>query len=183
MKRGFLIVLLMAVTSAEAVGPSEFRFQFGTNQAQPGWTRITVTNQYSPVAGFGFVSFTSLGAGRDFVASDQPFAFSVQVPAGNYHVVLELGSTTDSENTIKAEARRLMLERVPVGVRETVRVGFTINVRRPEFPMGKVRLKQRELDTETVTWDDKLTLEFLGPAPSLRSMEIVRTNVPKVFLN
>lgn len=172
----------MSMVRVWAGEQNSFRFQFGTNQAQPGWTSVAMTNQYAPETGFGFENFTSLGAGRDFVASDQPFSFSVRLPEGNYRVTVSLGSTTESETTIKAEARRLMLERIPAPERETVTRSFAINVRRPEFGGGRVRLKQRELDTEWVTWDDKLTLEFLGRAPSVRAVEIMPTNVPTIFL-
>lgn len=175
-------VILTAVDAVSAAQPGG-RFSFGTNPAQPGWTPVSVTNLYSTESGFGFENPISLGAGRDFVLSEQPFLFSVRLPEGNYTVTVALGNVAKSEVTLKAEARRLMLERVTVASRESVTRVFTVNVRRPEFsPGGRVRLKQRELDTEMITWDDKLTLEFLGANPSVRALVIAPTNVPTLFL-
>ena len=47
----------------------------------------------------------------------------------------------------------------------------------------KVRLKERELTTEFVNWDDKLTLEFNGPRPVVRAIEITSlTEAVTVYL-
>jgi lysophospholipase L1-like esterase len=174
-------LLLLAVAGAEAAEPIEFTF--GTGTERPGWTRVSVTNQYSPALGYGFENFNSLGAGRDFISSEQPFQFSAQVPAGNYLVTVALGGAVDSLTTIKAEARRLMVERELTRRREVVTRSFVVHVRRPEFGAGeRVRLKTREWETERVTWDDKLTLEFNGNNPSVRALEIAPTNVPTLFL-
>lgn len=181
----FQSVVAVSLAMAGLVGAEQAggRFTFGANQAQSGWTPVSVTNQYASEPGYGFEKPSTLGAGKDFVSSEQPFLFSVKLPEGNYSVTVTLGSVAKSEVTIKAEARRLMLERVAIASRETVRRVFTVNVRRPEFSSGgRVRLKQRELETEMITWDDKLTLEFNGKNPSLRLLEIVPTNVPTVFL-
>ena len=49
----------------------------------------------------------------DFIYSDKPFLFSVKVPEGNYRVTVTLGDAAgESLTTIKAELRRLMLEKV-----------------------------------------------------------------------
>lgn len=163
--------------------PVGLRFDFGTNQPRPGRTRVSVTNRYSPEAGYGFESPIRLSAGKDFVSNPQPFSFSAKLPEGNYAVTVALGGAAASKMTIKAEARRLVLERVKVAPGETVTRTFTVNVRCPEFASGgRVRLKQRELDTEMVSWDDKLTLEFLGDNPSLRALELSPTNVPTIFV-
>lgn len=185
MQRMFQLIVAGLLVSSGVVSaePTGCKFEFGTNQVLPGWTRISVTNQYTPELGYGFESPASLGAGKDFVSSEQPFQFSVRLPEGNYLITVALGGVVKSDITIKAEARRLMVERVDVAGRETVTRSFTVNVRRPEFGAGdRVRLKQRELDTEMITWDEKLTLEFLGNNPSVRSLEIAPTNVPTIFL-
>lgn len=185
MQRMFQLILVGLVASSGVVSaePAGFKFEFGTNQVRPGWTRPSVTNQYTPELGYGFENLASLGAGKDFVSSEQPFQFSVRLSEGNYLITVALGGTAKSDVSIKAEARRLMVERVGVAGRETVTRTFTVNVRRPEFGAGaRVRLKQREVDTEMITWDDKLTLEFLGNIPSVRALEIVPTNVPTIFL-
>lgn len=120
------------------------------------------------------------------VADDASGAFfkSVPVQEGTYAVTVTLGSDeADSVTTVKAEARRLMLENVavPKGGRE--RRTFTVDVRRPEIDgAGKsVKLKDREKTTNT--WDESLTLEFSGSRPAVRAIEIVPApEAPTVFL-
>jgi lysophospholipase L1-like esterase len=173
-------LLLVMVHSAPA---EQLQFTFGVDAVQAGGTQVRVTNRYSSELGYGFENSTGLGAGRDFISGATPFRFSVKLPEGNYAVTVALGGATESEVTVKAEARRLKLERVTVPASETRTRTFVVNVRRPEIAGGnRVRLKQRELDTEMVTWDDKLTLEFNGSNPAVRSLKITPTNVPTIFL-
>jgi lysophospholipase L1-like esterase len=177
------IVVMMLLSGGITVAAEAVRFAFGADADRAGWTRVSVTNLYSPELGFGFENIVSVGGGRDFVASEQPFLFSVKLPEGNYAVTVSLGGAADAEITVKAEARRLMLERVLVPGRETETRTFVVNVRRPELSGGaRVRLKQRELDSEMISWDDKLTLEFNGKTPAVRALEITPTNVPTVFI-
>lgn len=175
------MVALGGVIGALADG---LRFQFGTENAPAGWTLVGITNFYIPATGYGFEHVSNLGAGKAFVASDEPFLFSVRLPEGNYLVSVTLGSdVAESVTTIKAEARRLMVERLRVPRRESVQRQFIVNVHTPQLPDGgQVRLKRRELETERVSWDGRLTLEFNGISPSLRALEIVPTNVPTIFV-
>ena len=86
-------------------------------------------------------------------------------------------------NTVKAEARRLMLENATTTNGQFITRSFVVNIRSVDFTGGKVHLKPREVTNEMVTWDDKLTLEFNGTHPVLRSLEISpATNVTTVFL-
>ncbi len=118
--------------------------------------------------------------GGDFAASEKPFLFSIGLTEGNYAVTVLLNDKfDDAVTTVKSEQRRLMLEKVSGTDART----FIANVRRPRISdYGSVHLKQRELDTETVDWDEKLTLEFNGKHPALRSLIIAPTNVPTVFI-
>jgi lysophospholipase L1-like esterase len=107
--------------------------------------------------------------------TDQPFYFSVPVPPGNYRVTLNLGGKLASVVTVRAEARRLMLQQIPVAAGKTVTRAIDINVRIPEFTKpdgtpGRVRLKQREIGN--LDWDAKLTLEFNGVNPAFHSLTI-----------
>ncbi len=173
---------MFGATTVEA-DATELRFAFGTNEASQGWTRVARDDRYSEKTGFGLESAAEILVGSNFVSSERPFLFATRVPEGNYAVTVELGGEVDSAVTLKAEARRLMLERVAVPAGETVTRTFVVNVRRPEISGGsRVRLKQRERDTEMVTWDDKLTLEFNGRNPAMRRLSIVATNVPTIFL-
>jgi lysophospholipase L1-like esterase len=105
--------------------------------------------------------------------------FSVKLPEGNYAVTATFGGGSESVNTVKAEQRRLMLEKISGSETRT----FIAQLHTPRISDAeKVKLKQRERDTETVNWDEKLTLEFNGKHPSLRSLEISPANVPTIFI-
>jgi lysophospholipase L1-like esterase len=113
-------------------------------------------------------------------------------------VTVTLGDVT-SVATVKAESRRLMLERVTTAPGEFATRTFAVNVRDIHLPPpprnapggDRVLLDQWEKangpDGLELDWDDKLTLEFNpGPAPGrtcLCAVEITRVDdVPTVFL-
>ncbi len=143
------------------------------------------SNLFTRGAGFGFEPGVRVTAHERFVTSDEPFLFSVKLPEGNYTVTLKLGGEIGaSATTVKAEARRLMLENVRTAKGEIVTREFTVNIRTPRLgDSSTVRLKQREKDSEQVTWDEALTLEFNGTRPCLRTLEIAPAPAsPTVFL-
>jgi lysophospholipase L1-like esterase len=114
--------------------------------------------------------------------STAPFFVSVDVPEGNYRVTVQFVSVNQpAKTTVKAEARRLMLEQVSTRPGQKAKRSFVVNVRKPYIsPMKSVRLKSREVGN--FDWDDKLTLEFVGTQPSIRSIEIKLVNVPTIYL-
>jgi lysophospholipase L1-like esterase len=118
------------------------------------------------------------------VTAAQPFCFSVALAEGDYRVAITFGDAKmATTNTVKAELRRLMLERVITRPGEFVTRIIAVNLRTPVIAGGDhVRLKQRERDTEMVDWDDKLTLEFSGVRPGLAALEITPATVPTVFI-
>jgi lysophospholipase L1-like esterase len=84
---------------------------------------------------------------------------------------------------VKAELRRLMLEKIHTTPGKTVTRSFIVNLRTPQIAGGgEVHLKPREKTNEWWAWDDKLTLEFNGTHPALQSLEIEKAAVPTVFL-
>jgi lysophospholipase L1-like esterase len=108
-------------------------------------------------------------------APDQPFFFSIPVPPGNYRVTMDLGGKQASTITVRAEARRLYIQTLPVAAGKTVSRAIDVNVRIPEFTRpdgtpGRVRLKQREIGN--LDWDAKLTLEFNGVNPAFHSLTV-----------
>ena len=116
-------------------------------------------------------------------------SFSAPVAEGNYLVTLTFGGGAKaSRTTVKAEGRRLMLEEVATRPRRTETRSFVVNVRNaalaapPENAPGgtRVRLKPREIGSPT--WDDRLSLEFLGAAPAVRSVTIAPVDVPTIYL-
>ena len=168
----------------QAQEPAAYKFDFGNGNAAAGVTQISPTNFYSVETGFGFEPGANVMAGNDFVTGAKPFYFSVKLPEGNYQVTAMLGGADKSITTVKAELRRLMLEKIHVAAGQSEKKTFIVNVRTPEIGgTNHVHLKPREKSTEIWDWDEKLTLEFNGQNPSLRSLEIKPANVPTVFLS
>ncbi len=76
-----------------------------------------------------------------------------------------------------------MLEKVRVPPGTLAERTFIVNVRIPRISAARqVHLKPRELKSETVECDDKLTREFNGTHPALPDLIIAPTNVPTVFI-
>jgi lysophospholipase L1-like esterase len=180
------LLLTIAITTAglaNAGTQNSFKFAFGSGPAQPDWIQVSPTNFYSAAAGFGFEPGAEV-AGSAYVTSGKPFLFSVKLPEGNYAVMALLNDRDGkSVTTVKAEQRRLMLEKVQIHPGALATRTFIVNLRTPHISgQKKVRLKPREVKTETIEWDNKLTLEFNGAQPALRALVIYPTNVPTVFI-
>ena len=169
------------------------KFDFGTGRVEKGFTQITEKDVYTAEKGFGFepdqnVKCFDRNAKNallaDFCGGDKPFYFSVKVPEGNYKITATFGDAENAtNNTVKAELRRLMLENIETAKGKHITKTFIVNVRNPQFPGGEVKLKEREKTMESVAWDDKLTLEFNGVNPVINALEIEKTErVPTIFL-
>ena len=115
---------------------------------------------YDQSTGYGY----DLQPAPDKKHPSAPFYFSVKVPDGNYRVKVVLGGRKNSNTTVRAEGRRLMVEAVTTQkAKEMKEVEFIVNKRSPSIAAGKqVKIKEREKDY--LTWDEKLTLEFKRPA-------------------
>lgn len=131
---------------------------------------------------YGFDLMASPKISHGACQSDSPFFVSVTEPDGDYRVTVVLGSNdAASVTTVKAEARRLMVEEISTQPRQKVMRSFVVNVRTPDVNADeRVRLKPREIGN--LDWDDKLTLEFIGQNPSVRSIEITPAQVPTVYI-
>lgn len=123
------------------------------------------------------------GSGFEPGGTAELFRYSIAVAPGNYRVTVKLGSATHAATTtVKAEARRLMLESVHTAAGEFVVRTFTVNVRTPALPPGnRIKLNTREWNpaTEeavTATWDNRLTLQFSGTQPAVSTVEIARVD-------
>ena len=114
--------------------------------------------------------------------------FSTPVPEGNYRVTITFGGRKATATTIKAEARRLMLEDVRTRPGRSVVKSFIVNVRTPalipppENAPGGTAVRLSANDLKSLDWDDRLSLEFLGSAPGVRSVDIAPVDVPTVYL-
>jgi lysophospholipase L1-like esterase len=180
-----LLALTFAITasaaaqtalSAEPATPPALKaaVTFTCGLAKKGTTALTAaTVESDTTVGWDLGTAPTVADGT--CSSAKPFFFSIPVPEGNYRVTVALGGKQDSVATVRAEARRLMIEKLPVAANKTVRRSFDVNVRVPEFTKpdgtpGRVRLKSREIGN--LDWDPKLTIEFNGTNPSLRSITI-----------
>lgn len=112
----------------------------------------------------------------------EPFYFSVKVPDGNYRVKVVLGGKKNANTTVRAEGRRLMMDQIITKkAKDTQEVEFVVNKRSTFIEEGKqVKIKPREKDY--LAWDDKLTLEFNGPMPAVKSIHIEKADVPTIYL-
>jgi lysophospholipase L1-like esterase len=130
---------------------------------------------------FGFDLSASPQVTDSGCSSEAPFFVSVAEPEGNYRVTVRLGSGESAVTTVKAEARRLMIEQLATRPGQTMVRSFVVNIRTPYInPEESVRLKPREIGN--LDWDEKLTLEFTGTHPSVRTIEIEPANVPTIYL-
>jgi lysophospholipase L1-like esterase len=127
------------------------------------------------------------GAAEGFVftgSAERPSgAYREPRPEGIYQVTIEFGAAdADSVTTVKAEARRLMALNVTVPKGRTETRTFLIDVRRPEYAGGRVAIKGNT--SGMPTWDDALSLEFLGTTARARvvSVQPADPSVLRVFL-
>lgn len=172
-----------ACAAFAALEQTLFKFEFSSGKAAPGYIQVPPDTTYTKARGYGFdldSKVNAVGRGGDdalrggFCTSDKPFFFSVALPEGNYQVTVIFGDRVEgSTNTVKAETRRLMLERVVTAPGQFEARGFTVNIRTPQITADRaVRLKDREKGV--LHWDDKLTLEFNGARPAVCALEIAR---------
>jgi len=175
MKAKFICLCLSLAASVLSVAAqSAMRFDFGAGSGTPGRTLVRPTDVYDKEKGYGFepganVACSANGGktGAGFCSSDKPFYFSAAVPEGNYKVTITFGDkTAASTTTVKAELRRLMLEKVETRKGRFTTESFIVNIRTPKIAGdGEVKLKDREKTTELWAWDEKLTLEFDNTHP------------------
>ena len=184
-----VVLLTFDATSLRA----QTKFDFGPGALQKGYLRVTEKNIYNAEIGYGFEPAARITcidrSGKndlrsDFCTSEQSFYFSVRLPEGNYSVSVTLGDAAgETVTTIKAELRRLMIEKVETKPGRFETLTFTVNVRTPRIAGdGEVKLKEREKTTEIWAWDDKLTLEFNNSRPAVAAIEITPANVPTIYL-
>lgn len=128
------------------------------------------------------------GHGMEPNATERDWLFSVALPEGNYRVTLRLGDQRAAGSiSVKAEARRLMLRNVATRRGQFVERSFLVNIRTPLLPPppanapGGRAVRLTPGDLNEFTWDEKLTLEFLG-RPQVASVEIAPVEAPTLFL-
>lgn len=181
--RNWIITLLVgtgAIVQAVAAQPSAFKLTCGEKE-KSGMKSLAGTRYEQGKQNFGFDMVAAPHVDGGACRSDSPFFVSVTEPDGDYRVAVELGGPVAARTTVKAEARRLMLKQIATKPGKTVKRTFVVNVHTPEIGDGRrVRLKPREIGN--LDWDGKLTLEFVGEHPSVRSIEVVPVRVPTVYI-
>lgn len=183
------IALLFVLTCLQVQGqtPEKLAFKFGTSTNVKGESihvsDATTTGKTDVNYSFDMGTAQNVQFEDNAFTTNSPVYFSVNLPEGNYKVTVEFGSENkDSKTTVKAESRRVMLDRVAVKAGESRTETFTVNVRAVNEINGKkdINIKSREVDF--LNWDNKLTLEFLGEA-AVKSLSIEKVeDVTNIFL-
>lgn len=135
-------------------------------------TFVSPQTSYEAERGYGFLP------GQQS-ASANPLNFAVRLPEGNYEVIVRLGHPERATvTTIKAEARRLILENIRSEAGQFVTRSFVVNVRQPQISTDQTtKLNSRELGPPLhPDWDALLTLEFNGRQPGVSALSIRRTS-------
>ena len=170
--------LALAAAAGAQTPATTFKFDFSSEKPAPGYTEVLPATTYTDELGYGFEPGSSVTA--------PPFYFSVKVPEeGNYKVTVTFGDRqAESITTVKAELRRLMVEKVRTARGKFETRTFIVNVRTPRISTGgEVRLKDREKTSEARAWDDKLTLEFTNQHPAVSKVEIEKAdNIPTIYI-
>lgn len=182
MRTALFVLLPLAFASAALAQAPSTRYGFGEAAKSGDRTVSAAQPLYDATRGYGLEGAAAVTIAKS-AQSDQPFFFSADAPEGNYKVTVVLGGEAASVTTVKAELRRLMLDAVAVPAGGSVTKSFVVNVRTPAYPGGPVRLKEpRESVQEAVAWDKRLTLEFNGQRPAVRSITIAPVQVPTIYL-
>ena len=169
------LLLAVWVCTITAYAQETYRFDF-TGNPRKGYIGVDASTVYNDTLGYGF-DFGQLPSSD----GKKPFFFSVNVPDGNYKVTVKLGSSVSAgETTVRAESRRLFIEREKTDAGKFKKETFIVNKRNTRIS-ERVRIKPRE--KKKLNWDNKLTLEFNGPAPRVAEVVIEPTRKPiTVFL-
>jgi hypothetical protein len=159
-------------------------FNFGTSVKNSKATIINSALGYDPNVGYGFDfnTVSNIKINSESFSTTKPTYFSVKLPEGNYQVEVVMGNSEKESNiTIKAESRRLMLNQLVIQKGKSITKIFNVNIRTPKIDDNQnITLKDREKDI--FDWDDKLTLEFLGEV-SIQSIKItLNDNLTVVYL-
>lgn len=143
-----------------------FDFQPG-KKTIPGAVKVSLSDIYNDAVGYGY-DYTEIvppGPGK-------PSFFSIAVPDGNYKVTVTLGSDRSTgETTVRGESRRLYLENIPTKKGERRAETFIVN-KRDSIINGDFKVRVKSNERQKLLWDNRLTLEFNGSNPQVRSVTI-----------
>lgn len=149
-------------------------------QLSDGSVAVTPDMTYEASRGYGFTN----------TPNGNETALAVRAGPGDYRVRVTLGSKLAASRTsLWAEDRRLMLAPVVLKKGEIRTVEFTVNVRdasvvtSEQDAKGKApKVGLRGDEDIGRTWDDRLTIAFSGPAPSVQSVEVTKVSARRVLI-
>ncbi len=181
MKRLALVVFACA---APALAQPSALMKYACGPANRTFATLSAGSIYSDTSA-GFDLHTLPEFTGKACTSDSPFFFSVPVSEGSYRVTVVLGGDQAATTTVWSEARRLSVEKVHTDAGKSKSETFDVNVRTPEIggdAAHRVHLKPREVGN--LDWDRKLTLEFNGDHPSVRSISVepITPHEPTIYL-
>ena len=164
----------VATQTLNTVDKSEMKYNFGLKSID-GYVQVTPLIKYTTERGYGIDLNSAVVEKEGFITGNKPFYFSVKLAEGNYNVSVKLGDKNGtSDAAIRAENRRMMVNRLQTKKGELSTIDFTVHIRdtiiRNSNGNSKVRIKPRERVYHH--WDDKLTLEFNGAEPKVATIEI-----------
>jgi lysophospholipase L1-like esterase len=161
-----------------------YKFDFGQGKVAQGYIQVLPDMIYNKERGFGFYNndsaIFSVDRNRhnalytDFITGNKPFLFAVDVPEGNYNIKVIMGDKQgESITTVKAESRRLVLEKVHTEAGKYKTKMFTTNVRFNTINNNEeVKLDFDEQGHPD--WDKRLSIEFNNSCPCICALEITR---------
>ena len=166
-------IVLAAFAGLCGVAPAaEMKFALTPAGRAAGFTAVPADAAFDPAQGYGYLMAAEAG---------KPAIFGMKIDEGTYDITIRFGDPARaSVTTIKAESRRLMLEKVETAAGEFATKAITVNLRRPDLPGGgRVSISDREKGPPvSANWDDLLTLEINGPAPAVASIAVTPANNP-----
>ncbi len=182
LKRALRIPMLLAPVLAAPAIMAQNSANYTCGRVKHGEAALRSNTRYSPTSA-GWDLEASPAVESSACSSDAPFFFSIAEPDGNYQITLTLGGNEVSDTTVKAESRRLMLFHETLEAKASRTYTFNVNVRSAPIAgdaSNSVKLKPREIGA--LDWDEKLTLEFNGKRPSVRSIAIKPVNLPTLYI-
>ncbi|MDL2243381.1 rhamnogalacturonan acetylesterase [Bacteroidales bacterium OttesenSCG-928-J19] len=175
MKRYFLVFGLFFFAIQAQANP--YIFDFSGGKPEKTAIRVNESTFYSSERPYGYDLFPAPGK-----KSNAPWFFSIDLPDGNYRVKMLIGSKKEAAvTTVRGESRRLFVDKLATKKGELVEKVFIVNKRGTKInDEERVKIKQREYGS--LTWDDKLTLEVNGDRPRVQKIVIEPVDVPTIFL-
>src|ERR1700729_4583085 len=127
-----LVALYLSTVLAAHAQPNPALMKYACGPANRMFATLSPASRFTDTtAGFDLLPSPAIEAKS--CTSDKPFFFSIPIPEGSYRVTVVLGGPQAAVTTVRAEGRRLMLEKIPTAPNASVTKTFDTNVRYPEI--------------------------------------------------